>query len=189
MRHRTELFLTLCGLYACSDATGSLQGGQPTPLPMISASGTGSAGATSGSTGSSGAAGSSGAMTPAATWTYLYAEYFGNSNMGGCGLLTCHQSATDPGATLAPAPGVMPSGFVCGLTAASCYEGLMEAKPPLVSASDAADPTKSKLYVTLYEGGMPGTTSDNMPQSLNYIYVPSDLALIAQWIKNGAPNN
>jgi|HubBroStandDraft_1064217.scaffolds.fasta_scaffold363037_1 hypothetical protein len=190
MRHRTELFLALCGLYACSDATGAIQGGQQLALPTISSSGTGSTGATSGSTGASGSA-SSGGMTPSATWTYLYAEYFGNPNMGGCGSIPmiCHQLAMDTGVTLAPATGVMPSGFVCGNSKASCYAGLMAATPKLVSASDAANPTMAKLYLALYQGGSPGMTSNNMPQSLSYTFVESDLALISQWIQNGAPNN
>jgi hypothetical protein len=190
MRHRTELFLALFGLYACSDATGSLQGGQQMTLPPVSSSGTGSTGATSGSGGASGSAGS-GAMTPSATWTYLYAEYFGNPNMGGCGSvpMICHQLAKDTGAMLPLGTGLMPSGFVCGDSAASCYAGLMAATPKLVSASDAANPTMARLYLALYQGGMPGMTSNNMPETLGYTFMEADLALISMWIQNGALNN
>jgi hypothetical protein len=82
------------------------------------------------------------------------------------------------------------SGFVCGTTAAACYDGMTKtATPPLVSASDAANPTMALLYRALWTGGNAGTDSDNMPETQLYSFHPSDLALIAQWIKDGAPNN
>lgn len=82
------------------------------------------------------------------------------------------------------------SGFVCGTTAASCYDGMTKtATPVLVSASDAANPTMALLYRALYTGGTAGNTSDNMPETQLYQFGPSDLALIAQWIKDGAQNN
>jgi hypothetical protein len=185
------LALVAVGFCACSDATGSLQGGQQKPLPTdIGSSGTGSSGASSGSSG-----GSSGTAPPAATWTNLYALYFGNSATGGCGStkVICHQAAGDSGATVAlvNASGQMgpASGFVCGTTASSCYAGMMAATPPLVLASDAANPTMALLYRALFTGGVAGATSDNMPETQLYAFTPSDLALIAQWIKNGALNN
>ncbi len=124
---------------------------------------------------------------PAATWTNLYNLYFGNSATGGCGSLKsiCHQAKTDSGVTLMPV-----SGFVCGTTAAECYQGMMSATPSLVTPSDATNPTMARLYVSLYQDGtQPTASSDNMPQTLGYAFTPSDMALIAQWIKNGAPNN
>jgi hypothetical protein len=116
----------------------------------------------------------------------MYALYFGNSTTGGCGSIEmiCHKAKGDSGDVVAPI-----SGFVCGTTAASCYTGMMSATPPLVTANDAANPTKSLLYNALYTGGTPGMYVDNMPQTLVYLFTPSDLALIAQWIKNGAQNN
>jgi hypothetical protein len=104
----------------------------------------------------------------------------------GCGSakLICHQAKGDSGVTIMPV-----SGFVCGTTAAECYQGMMTATPPLISASYTADPTKAPLYMALFTGGTPGLTSDNMPQSGLETFSPSDLALIAQWIKDGAPNN
>src|SRR5277367_4692070 len=103
---------------ACSDATGTLQGGQPIPLESSgaeSSSGGSSTGSASGSSsgGSSGASAgaSSGSASSAPTWTTLYANYFGNPKNNGCSSLPgqCHQAATDTGVTLAPH-----SGFVCG---------------------------------------------------------------------------
>jgi hypothetical protein len=116
----------------------------------------------------------------------MYALYFGNTATGGCGSLSliCHQAAGDSGDKVAPV-----SGFVCGTTAASCYAGMMNATPPLVTASDAANPTKAYLLSVLATGGTPGMFTNNMPQSGLYMFGPSDVALITQWIKDGAPNN
>lgn len=190
-RRRLDLALLALGFCACSDATGTLQGGQPQPLPPISGNGgsSGAASASSGAgTGSSGAgAGSSGETAPVATWTYLYKTYFGSPVMYvGCGSAQqiCHQAKADSGVTIIPI-----SGFVCGTTAAECYQGMTTATPPLISATYAANPTKAPLYLALFTGGTPGATSDNMPQTGLYAFTPSDMALIAQWIKNGAPNN
>ncbi len=190
MRHCLDLALLALGFCACSDATGALQGGQPQPLPTIAGTGSAASGSSGGGTGSSGSA------QPAATWTYLYNAYFGNSATGGCGSskIICHQSPTDSGATVGPVNDagqpVPPSGFVCGTTAAACYEGMTKtATPPLVSASDAANPTMALLYRALYTGGNAGSASDNMPETQLYYFHPSDLALIAQWIQDGAKNN
>jgi hypothetical protein len=50
------------------------------------------------------------------------------------------------------------------------------------------------LYQALWNGSTPGNCAagvckNNMPYTLAYQFSPSDLALIAQWIQNGAPNN
>jgi hypothetical protein len=191
MRFRLELALIGLSLWGCSDATGSLQGGEARPLPaVVGSSGTGSGGSgasESGSAGSAGGTGSSGSSPPAATWTNMYALYFGNKNTGGCGSLSliCHQSPGDSGDKVAPV-----SGFVCGTTAASCYAGMMNATPPLVTAADAADPTKAYLLSVLaLTGTTAGMFTDNMPQSGLYTFGPSDISLITQWIQDGAPNN
>jgi hypothetical protein len=202
MRCRIDLALIASGLCACGDATGSLEGGQQLALAPISASGAASGASGSGNGGSG--SGSSGAVAPPATWTYLYDTYFGQitSDDGGtsyglaaCGLaISCHQLATDPGAiNTPPKPS---SGFVCGTTANECYQGMLNATPPLVSASDGgtADPTMAPLYQALWNGSTPGNCGEgvcknNMPFTLAYQFSPSDLALIAKWIQNGAPNN
>jgi hypothetical protein len=38
-------------------------------------------------------------------------------------------------------------------------------------------------------GGTPSPLANNMPQTLAYRFTPPDLALIAQWIGNGSPDN
>jgi hypothetical protein len=79
------------------------------------------------------------------------------------------------------------------MTAQECYLGLLNATPPLVGPSYIAKPTSAPLYLALWKGGPTGNGAnpfaDNMPELLSYMFTPSDLALIAQWIKNGAPNN
>jgi len=87
------------------------------------------------------------------------------------------------------------SGFVCGTTAQQCYQGLLNATPPLVGPSYASKPTTAPLYQALWEGGTAGdcagqgVCSNNMPYTLGYSFKPADLSLIAQWIADGAPNN
>jgi hypothetical protein len=186
MRHRIDLALVSLCLCACSNASGSLQGGQQLALPAISESGTGSGGTGSGGSGSAAPEGGS-----AATWSNIYAQYIAPMSTGGCGFTpgACHQAAMDSGATLMPK-----SGFVCGTSKQSCYMGMLNATPPLVSTGTAfaADPTKAPLYMALWQGddaGSPTVFADNMPLTMNYSFGASDLALIAQWIKDGAPNN
>lgn len=201
MRCRTDLALIASSvLCACGDATGSLQGGQQLTLATVSASGAASGASGSGNGGSG--SGSSGGVAATPTWTYLYDTYFGQTTSGdggtsyavaSCGLaISCHQLAGDPGATTMPPK----SGFVCGTTADECYQGLLNATPPLVSASDAgtAEPTMAPLYQALWNGTTPGNCAEgmcknNMPFTLVYQFSPSDLALIALWIQNGAQNN
>ena len=139
------------------------------------------------------ASGSSNAPSP--TWTFLYATYFGPRQTGGCGAAPgCHQTASDWGVVVGvnEADGDVfgPSGFLCGTTQEECYQGLLHATPPLVSTSYAESPIAAPLYQSLYAGGAPGATFNNMPGlPVGYTFTPSDLALIAQWIRNGAPDN
>jgi hypothetical protein len=126
--------------------------------------------------------------TPVPTWTELYTLYFGNAQTGGCGSMpwTCHQSAHDYGAFGNPNP----SGFVCGASAGDCYQGMLDATPPLVTpGSHPADPSTSPLIQSLYTGGRPWTTANNSPLTLGYAFTPYDLALIGAWIQAGAPQN
>jgi hypothetical protein len=182
MRSANSVLLTaLVALGACSDATGSLQGGGALPLPSVASSGTG---ANSGS--SSGASGtaSSGTTAGTPTWGYIYATYMAAPAPNGCGntATICHATATDTGPTQTPPK----SGFVCGTSSHACYQGLLNATPPLIGPSFTANPTMAPLYQALYTGGRPGLTSDNMPYLLTSHFVASDLALFSQWIQNGA---
>jgi hypothetical protein len=175
-------------LCACGDAAGSLEGGQALPLPTSSARGA-SFGGSGADTGDSGSASSvvADAAPPAATWTTLYALYFGNPMTGGCGAFpgSCHQAAGDSGAKVPPS-----SGFVCGATQDACYQGMLNATPPLISTTRyVADPTTAPLYQAVYQGGLFGSASNNMPLTANFVFSPADMSLIATWMKDGAPNN
>jgi hypothetical protein len=212
MRSANCLFLgATFALCACSDATGTLQGGEPNSLPPVGTSGAAatsgsasgaSAGAASGSgsTGS-GSAGSGGTTAATPTWSYLYETYFGGTTapdggvtpaLSACGLaVSCHQLAGDPGPTQVPPK----SGFVCGTTSHECYTGMLNATPPLIGSAYTANPTTAPLYVSLFAGGSPGVCTpggsatpchNNMPFTLVYQYTATDLALIAQWMQNGA---
>jgi hypothetical protein len=135
--------------------------------------------------------------TPVPTWSQLYTLYFGNPATGGCGSTQqiCHQAATDTGATYYSYPsggGALEVGshFVCGQTAADCYQGLLRATPPLVTAgAHPADPSATPLVASLYKGGRAWNDGNNGPQTLGYVFAPSDLALIEAWIAAGAPDD
>jgi hypothetical protein len=88
--------------------------------------------------------------------------------------------------------GVATSGFVCGITAESCWQGMTQAQaghPPLVPRGGAADATTTPLWQALYKGPPAGTMSNNMPQTLAFTFSTSDLAAIRGWIEAGAPDN
>jgi hypothetical protein len=124
------------------------------------------------------------------TWTALYASFFAPLDTGGCGALagSCHQAATDLGATLSPPN--PPSGFVCGTTAASCYAGMQSATPSLLPTGplSATQLSTNPLWEAIYQGGTVGTSSNNMPLD-NYMPTATDLAQIKAWLEAGAPNN
>ena len=152
---------------ACSDATGSLVGGQALSL-----------GGGADDAGTSEPPGCPPSGTP--TFSALYSCYF-----TACGTMGCHGTSIDDGS--------LSSGFVCGATASSCAMGLMTStmsifQPP-VPAGGAADATTTVLYGALYKGGMMGGTSNNMPLTPTYEFTAADLAAIEAWIQNGAPNN
>jgi hypothetical protein len=189
--------LAAFSLGACSDATGTLQGGQSLPLSGSSGnigSASGESGASGGSSGetpsSGGSGGSSGGSTSVPTWTTLYASFFGNLDTGGCGSLAgaCHQLAADEGPTLTPPTPA--SGFVCGTTADSCYAGMQNATPPLLPTGklSATQLSSNPLWQALFQGGTMGVSSNNMPLD-NYVPTATDLAQIKAWLEAGAPNN
>jgi hypothetical protein len=169
----------MVAISACSDATGSLQGGTMLPLPDAGI-GMASSGSSSG--------GDAGGPTPTPTWTYLYGTYFGITNVQyGCGStgMICHQASTDTGVVSPPK-----SGFVCGTTSQECYQGMMNATPPLVTTSKPKDPTTTPLYQALCKtGATVSLVANDMPLGCGYTFTSADLALITTWISDGAPNN
>jgi hypothetical protein len=155
---------------ACSDATGTLQGGQP-----LVANGEGSGGTSSDPCSPTG--------TP--TWQDLYGCYFGPSGKASCGGASCHATPT--------AAGFSYSGFVCTATAQGCWQGLTQGadgKAPLVPSGGAQDATTTPLWAALQKSTSAGPgLANNMPFGGTYIFTQSDLDRIQAWIQGGAPNN
>jgi|SRR5580658_3838229 hypothetical protein len=119
-------------------------------------------------------------------WQDLYSSYFGLAGQASCSQLpmSCHRAGADLG--------VATSGFVCGTTSDSCWQGMTQGQPghaALVPAG-AADATQTPLWAALYKGAPNGgAVSNNMPQNLSYTFTMGDLARIQAWIQSGAPNN
>jgi hypothetical protein len=117
------------------------------------------------------------------SWTDLYACYFGPTGVVSCESQTiCHGVAGEQGA--------LGSNYVCGPTQNDCYQGMLTGG--LVTAGSTADPTQSLLYVVLCKydpatGMATGLMPKNCPPAA--WLQPGDVARIAAWIKEGAPNN
>ncbi len=177
MRNRVLLLLmvvaTTMAASACTAATGTVMGGQPL--------GEGDAAVADAS-----AIASSNCVFDAGTprWQDLYACYFGPGGMASCGSPTCHSVATDPGAQA--------SNFVCGSTAASCFQGMTapaNGALAIVPAGGASSPSTTPLWSALHVSNPVGIVGNNMPVAPPYTFTPRDLANIGAWIQNGAPNN
>lgn len=127
------------------------------------------------------------AMAPA-TWTALYADYFGPTGKASCTFNAggCHGGAGEPGSAA--------TGYICGPSKDACYMGITSpmAKsefspfPPLVAAGDAG---ASYLPHIVRKPGDPITTL-RMPLAPNTVtFCPSDVARIEAWINAGAQND
>lgn len=93
-------FIVLGSTTSCAEATGSIQGGEPLRDSD-------EVGADSGST---------------TTWTALYTDFFGPAGTASCSAQTsCHGTALQSGAQT--------SGFVCGVTKTSCFDGMTKGIP------------------------------------------------------------
>jgi hypothetical protein len=109
--------LLLLWALACDQATGTVKGGQ-----ALTAQPTGCA-----------------ANCTDATWTCLYDNCFGPSGLASCSTAqgTCHSDASQVGSQI--------SGFVCGATKDSCWQGMLVGQPgsfpPIVPCLGAAGDT------------------------------------------------
>ncbi len=170
-------------LLGCSDATGSVVGGDS----LMSATGSSSSG---GDGGGSGDGGMSYVVTSAAclpgganagnTWTDLYTCYFGPAPaaVASCSLTPggCHGATGDPGA------GLISNNYVCSPTdATACYTAMTKA---LISPNTTFAPTTlfSALRSVQNPGAMP-----LVPPTLTF--QDGVLARISAWIAAGAANN
>lgn len=159
---------------ACSDATGSVEGGQALALPTVAPGDSGTSGSGASEAGSTG-------CPPSGTpkFSELYSCYFST-----CSTMGCHSTTGDDGSLI--------SGFVCGTTASSCAMGMTSSSTsmaPIVPSSGAKDGTTTGLYACLNKGGASGGASNNMPLVPSMVFSKADLAAIDAWIQAGAPNN
>lgn len=160
----------------CTDATGSVQGGQALTI-------------TSGDS----------APPCGTTWTALYGGYFGPTGVATCApgnQSSCHGDATQSGAQT--------SGFVCGTSKDTCYQGVTQGIPPdeggffpAIFPPDAGDPTQTQLYTSIHKTTS-ATGLNNMPcgdpptchaGNASYTFTASDLACITAWAQHGAKND
>jgi hypothetical protein len=134
---------------------------------------------------------------PCSTWSHLYACYFGPtaSNAGCAGSSECHGNADGSGAVM--------SGFVCGLTQQSCFQGITTSLDPMahIPLVDPTAKTAIPLRQALYKanttpGGisannMPTTTANGPPVvNANWAgFTPADIACIQGWVSAGAKND
>lgn len=115
------------------------------------------------------------------TWTGLYRDYFGPHGTASCSAAPgqCHAAAGDQGA--------LPSGYVCGDSQASCFEG-MTASGSIVPAGGTADATSTRLYGALRKA--PPNAGGTMPRSPSCVaFSTDDLKRISSWISAGAKND
>jgi hypothetical protein len=129
------------------------------------------------------------------TWTDLYADYFGPCGRAGCsGQGECHENASSPG--------VLFSGFICGTTQESCWEGMTIGIAPDAGGVYPAIVTGGELVSALHKSPPAAQNLNNMPceaaaaavfacspTSSSYAFTPADLARISSWIQQGAQDN
>jgi hypothetical protein len=163
--------LAAIGAGACTVAPGDVQGGEPlfdAALPSVSSSGSEEAGPV--------------------TWTELYDSYFGPTGVATCSVGSgCHAGVNDLGA--------MGSGFVCGMTGASCFAGLTSTALPvsfsaIVPEGGTTAPTMTTFYKGLDGAGFGGVMPLTGPDGgAGHKFTKADLARIAAWIDQGAQDN
>jgi hypothetical protein len=162
-------------LLGCSDASGTIQGGdsifdggQPAVFVSDAASEAGVSvlpcEADGGNTGSG--------------WQDLYACYFGPSGIANCSLTSlCH----GPG-------GASAAIWQCDTTVAGCRQGMIAGG--LVPTTSGTDPTQSSLFGALRKANPGSGQLNNMPVSpATLVFSTDDLTRISTWIQGGAPNN
>jgi hypothetical protein len=171
--------LSALSLAACSDATGSLVGGDVT---LASSTTGGDGGSTTGDGGLTYLTSLSPACQPGAAnggnrWQDLFACYFGSTGVASCSLTSaCHGTSTNPGA--------MSSNYVCATDSTACYTSMTSVAANLVTPGTPA--AQTTLYAVLRKTDGTGT----MPQApITLVFQSGDMARIAAWITAGAKND
>jgi hypothetical protein len=133
------------------------------------------------------------------TWTALYDGYFGPAGQASCApgnQSSCHGDPNQLGAQT--------SGFVCGATKDTCWQGMTQGIPPdaggffpPILPPDGGDPGASQLLTGLHKT-VSTTGLNNMPcgdppichpGNATYTFTPEDVACITTWAQQGALNN
>jgi hypothetical protein len=113
-----------------------------------------------------------------ATWTDLYRDCFGPNEAACGGSVGCHSAVTDQG--------FASSGFVCGMTADSCWMGIT-AMNSIVPSGGSSTPTTTALYQNVRKA--PPNVGGTMPKFSSFAFTQADLDRISTWIENGAKND
>jgi hypothetical protein len=154
----------------CTDATGSVQGGDP-----ITTQGETSEGGT--------------------TWTSLYTDYFSPSGKASCTGPDCHALASDFGSGYSTfVCGVSKDSCWQGLVLGQMTDA--GALPPILPA-DAGDITQTTFWYSLHKeagspvfNNMPCGAPTSCPANMSlYTFNAADLQRIQQWYEQGALNN
>jgi hypothetical protein len=161
---------------ACSDASGAIDGGEPTLLVTVDESPPDPLPASC----------KDGGPNTGSGWNDLYTCYFGPTGIANCaggGVgAGCHASSGDLGG--------LASKFACPPEgdAGTCYDGILA----LVPDGSAADPTISELYRVLRKSdgmcmALRGTCMPAPPFTVEF--QPRDMNRIAAWLGGGAQKN
>jgi hypothetical protein len=123
-----------------------------------------------------------------ATWTSLYADFFGPTGIAQCGdtqragnagTSSCHHDGTGSGA--------IASGFICGDTQESCWQGITSPNAVFVSTRVVVPCSPGESYVmqVLRQDG--GGIMPFYPESV--VFSDDDMNRIRTWIAAGAQND
>jgi hypothetical protein len=124
--------------------------------------------------------------SPQGQWSDLYRCYFGATGIANCGQSdSCHQTSAGVGTES--------SGFVCGQTADSCWQGMTSSSasdmsPIVPTDGGPSDVTTVTLWSALRKTSGQGLSDmPNAPTTV--VFTATDMARIAAWIQRGAPND
>jgi hypothetical protein len=163
-----SVFLVCVGAAACSDAAGTVTGGEgrfdaqvPQLPPMPSTCGEGT------------------------TWSSLYKDYFGPTGKGSCSGATgdennCHLAPTAAGALAS-------NGYTCGATKDTCFTSFKDVLlPPMFGKAHYFE---AVLRQETPQMCPPACLSPMPLRPPSAVFVACDLDRIRKWADNGAKND
>jgi hypothetical protein len=119
-------------------------------------------------------------------WSDLFRCYFGTTSIANCGQSdACHQTSAGTGTES--------SGFVCGQTADSCWQGMTSSSETFFSPivpTDGGPPDVTTVTLWSVLRKTSGQGLNDMPYApTTVVFTSPDMARIASWIERGAPND